>query len=147
MSSTRGNWGYTLRRPIVAKGNTDHRPVQLTHRQSFLRTTVGATRGSAFRRTQADFRETASADEAYAVSDDGLSPVRGNSGAVSLCAVRDGGVSHLRQLISDQKPRFALQKLQSYNGQCRLLAQVILKKFQSNNKLSVLSPNGIPSIT
>ncbi len=37
-------------------------------------------------------------DESGAISDDGLSPIRGNSGAVSLCSVRDGGVSHLTQL-------------------------------------------------
>ena len=44
--------------------------------------------------------EMPSNDESCAVSDDVLSPVRGNSGEVSLCAVQDGGVSHLTQLIN-----------------------------------------------
>ena len=42
-------------------------------------------------------------DESGAISDDGLSPIRGNSGAVSLCSVRDGGVT--RNAVKDFKPR------------------------------------------
>jgi hypothetical protein len=41
-----------------------------------------------------------------AVPDDGLSPIKWNSGAVSLCAVRDGGVSHRRQLRFRRNPPF-----------------------------------------
>jgi hypothetical protein len=42
---------------------------------------------------------SASDDEACTVSDDGLSPVRGNSGAVSLCSVTAWGVSHECRLV------------------------------------------------